>query len=203
MMVFEAARLSNNDGRFKIWTIRSFLQFDLSSIPQGSFVNWARLTLFTKDASGPGNFLLRRITSAWDPSTVTWNNQPTTALRATISLPISAAEQNLKNLDVTNLVQNMVDSPATSFGFALRLDSDARGSTTRNIFFYSPSGQEPHKTPRLVLEYTVPGMQPAVTSLSADDGLSTEMTIYPNPCNGIFNCNIKSTSTDNMTFTSD
>lgn len=192
---FWATTLSNGDGT--ITTIRSFLQFDLSSIPEGSFINWARLTLYTEEAVGGGTFLLRRVTSAWDEATVTWNTQPTEALRATIRLPISNAKGMLKNLNVTNLIQNMVDSPATSFGFALRLDSDAT-LQDESIFFISPAFHTPHYNPKLVLEYTVPGMQPAVTSTSVANGLSTVMTIYPNPCNKAFNCNIKSASTDNM-----
>ena len=68
---FYAATLPGDDGTVR--TFRSLLQFDLSSIPQGSFVNWARLTLFTEDAVGGGTFLLRRVTSAWDETTVTWN----------------------------------------------------------------------------------------------------------------------------------
>src|ERR1700733_14211752 len=57
----------------KFATIRSLLQFDLSSIPQGSFVNWARLSLFDPTSYGVTTILLRRVTSAWDPAKVTWN----------------------------------------------------------------------------------------------------------------------------------
>lgn len=176
-------------------SIRSFLQFDLSSIPKGSFINWARLTLFNEGSGGPNEALLRRITSQWDPSKVTWNTQPTTAKRATIRLPKSKTTfEDYKNINVTNLLQVMVDSPSTSFGFSLRLDSDAQGNISKSLYFISPSFGEPHKNPKLVLEYTTRGMQPAVTSTSLDVSGATEMTIYPNPCNKEFSCNIKSSA---------
>jgi len=182
-------------------TIRSFLQFDLSSIPTRSFVNWARLSLFAVGQNfGSNTSLLRRITSSWDPATVTWNTQPSTAVRGTVRLPMStSAQEDYKNINVTNLLQVMVDSPNTSFGFALRLDTDERGNKSRNIEFISPIFGKVHYNPKLVMEYTAPGMQPAVTSMSVDlSGASIEMNIYPNPCDKAFNYNIKSTSTEKM-----
>jgi len=69
---FEAFYASSNQD-----TVRSFLQFDLSSIPQGSRINWAKLSLFYYIAfqDGLNSSKLRRITSPWDPNTVTWRTQ--------------------------------------------------------------------------------------------------------------------------------
>lgn len=193
---FEGERLNTGEG---IFTVRSFLHFDLSSIPKGSFVNWARLTLFGFDEYGPNMSLLRRVISAWDPGTITWNMQPITVKRGTIRLPQSTTNnEDYKNINVTNLLQIMVDSPSSSFGFALRLDSDEQGSAERAMIFWPPNSSFPPKTPRLVIEYTSPGFQPAITSMSVDlQGPSGQMSIYPNPCNGTFNCTIKS-ATDRM-----
>ena len=174
-------RASRDEGF--LGTLRSFLKFDLSSIPQGSFVNWARLTLFG-DVFGdvvPNSFVLRRITSAWEPATVTWNTQPSTSKRGQVHLPSSTeSAETYKNINVTNMVQAMVDSPATSFGFEIKLDTEFR--TSRAIIFGSPGdGSKPH-CPKIVIEYTAPGMKQAVTSMAVDNGSSTEMMIiYPNP----------------------
>lgn len=197
---FWAGRLAQGDGTYL--TVRSFLQFDLSSIPAGSFVNWARLSLFSLGGSfGPNSSILRRITSQWDPVSITWNTQPSTARRGTVRLPMSkTGNQDYKNINVWTLVQAMVDSPATSFGFAIRLDSDASGTASRSMMFISPGFNKPHFDPKLVMEYTAPGMQKKVTTLSIDlGGTSTALSIYPNPSNGIFNCKVKTSSTDNMT----
>ena len=93
----------------------------------------------------------------------------------------------------------MVDSPTTSFGFSIKLDTETANKTIV-MLFYSPAFNKPQYNPKLVMEYTRPGIQQKVTTMSFDlSGSSTEMNIYPNPCNGVFNCNIKSSSADNLT----
>lgn len=189
--------------RFDYFTlIRSFLQFDLSSIPAGSKLNWARLTLYPLSAfiGGANTCLLRRITSPWDPNTVTWNTQPATSLRGTVKLPANkGADPDIyKNIDVWKLVQVMIDSPSTSFGFALRLDTEENTTESGSVLFYTPAFGKPHYNPKLVLEYTPPGMNPAVTSMSVDaSGSTTVLKIYPNPCHDYFNCSVKSADAGN------
>jgi hypothetical protein len=200
---FQAARDTTNytsrGGPFRC--TRSFLQFDLSSIPQGSFLNWAKLTLFLVKSNGANACLFRRITSPWDPNTVTWNTQPTTSRRGTVKFPVSGIVTFFfLNIDVWKLVQPMIDSPSNSFGFALKLDSEQSKKEMGELRFYSPADRIPRFYPKLVLEYTAPGLQQKVTSMSVDlSGASTDMNIYPNPSNGIFNCNIKSTEANLMT----
>jgi hypothetical protein len=191
---------------------RSFLSFDLSSIPVGSKINSAKLSLFaniyTPDGQlGYNSSKLRRVTSAWNRGKVTWNTQPATTKHGQISLANSTdRNENYKEISVANLVQVMVDSPATSFGFAIKLDTENQ-PPTRIMDFSAPLNGYPsqmiypHLIPKLVIEYTAPGLErQEVTTLSVDlSGSSTEMNIYPNPCYGIFDCNIKSASTNNMT----
>ncbi|MEN3541356.1 DNRLRE domain-containing protein, partial [Microbispora sp. ZYX-F-249] len=60
---------------------RSYLNFDTAFLP-GATVTQAQLSLFNWDAPqcvpfGSG-IQARRVTSAWDPYTLTWNSQPTT-----------------------------------------------------------------------------------------------------------------------------
>lgn len=184
--------------------VRGLLYIDLSAIPIGSFVNWARLTLFGNVMSGFNSSKLRRVTSHWAVDTVNWNTQPSTTKRGQVSLPNSTSRsEDYKNINVTNLVQAMVDSPATSFGFELSLDTEYSTKIDQGfnfIQFKGPQNGKTHLAPKLVVEFTTPGFQKQETTLSIDlSGASTEMSIYPNPCHGIFNCNIKSVSTDNMT----
>lgn len=195
---FQAESISNGDGTFNL--VRGLLEFDLSSIPQGSFVNWARLNLFSVGLNfGANTSLLRRITTPWDPSTVTWNNQPQTSKRGTVILPRSTnARQDYKNINVWTLVQAMVDSPNTSFGFEIKLDTE-RGKVPSDLLFFTPGYNKPHFNPKLVMEFTAPGMKPAVTSMAIDgNGSSTVMTVYPNPSTGLFTCSIRSNEEINM-----
>lgn len=101
-----------------------------------------------------------------------------------------------------DLVQAMVDSPATSFGFAIKLDTEfgKTGADFVKVTFYSAGQLMLHKDPKLVIEFTAPGLQKQEVTLSVDlSGHEVEMNIYPNPCSGIFNCDIKSAANENMT----
>ncbi len=68
---------------------RVFIEFDHSEIPLGATITEARLSLYYNptDVSesfefhmGANGFYIRRVTSSWDESTVTWNNQPNSRL---------------------------------------------------------------------------------------------------------------------------
>src|SRR5262249_35786347 len=100
---------------------RSLVQFDLSSIPPSAQITSALLSLFHNPTpasapghsqlSGPNDALLQRITSTWDEMTVTWNTQPTTTTQNQVTLPPStSATQDYTNIDVTALVQDMVNN---------------------------------------------------------------------------------------------
>ena len=59
-------------------TQRTFLKFDLSSIPTGSTINSATLYLYQYKAAGDSirAYEIRKISNTWSESTITWNNQP-------------------------------------------------------------------------------------------------------------------------------
>ena len=71
---------------------RSFAQFDISSIPAGSTINSANLTLCTIEVPTPAvTYEVHRVTAAWGETTITWNNQPTVAATATASATTPAS----------------------------------------------------------------------------------------------------------------
>ena len=73
---------------------RSVLSFNLSSIPAGSNIISAKLSLYgvassnvsPQGNSGDNKMLLQRIVDNWSESTVTWNNQPGTSTDGQIEL---------------------------------------------------------------------------------------------------------------------
>ena len=113
-------------------TYRNLLKFDLTSIPVGTTVQSAQLQLFSDPAntsgefsnSGSNSFYIQKVTQAWTASTVTWNNQPasTTTGRVTVGSSTSAIENITVN--VTALVQDMVNNPASNYGLLLRLATE-------------------------------------------------------------------------------
>ena len=100
------------------FTSRSLLQFDLSQIPTGATINSAFLSLYgcpgssnTQGSTGSNTCYLQRVTSAWDESTVTWNNQPSTANQNQVTLiQSSSTTQNYLDIDVTVLFQDIINN---------------------------------------------------------------------------------------------
>jgi hypothetical protein len=71
---------------------RAYVMFDISSIPQGSIVSAAFLTLCRTNASGSGTtHELRPATAGWTETGLTWNTQPTLSgtFNSTIPVPSS------------------------------------------------------------------------------------------------------------------
>ncbi len=167
---------------FGVNTNRGLMAFDLSSIPVGSTIISAKLNLhaytdFTVAAlqnghCGNNQSKLSRITSNWNETTVTWNSQPTVSNVNEILLNQSnATNQDYLNVNVSNLVQDMVNNPTTSFGFRLALVDEV---VTSSLAFCSKEYPDPSKHPSLVVEYRLPA-----SSLS--EFTFEEFAMYPNP----------------------
>ena len=167
---------------FGVNTNRGLMAFDLSSIPIGSTIISAKLNLhaytdFTvavlqNGHCGNNQSKLSRITSNWDESTVTWNTQPTVSNVNEILLSQSnATNQDYLNMNVSNLVQDMVNNPTTSFGFRLALVDEV---VTSSLAFCSKEFANPAKRPTLFVEYRLP-------SSSLSDFTFEEFAMYPNP----------------------
>ncbi len=152
------------------WTInsipvawRSFFKFDLSTIPAGSVINSASLSLFYPDSNGFANSpqqplthsnasLLQRVVSPWQENLITWNNQPGVSPLNTDTLAESTLpDQDYLNIDVAGLIQNMVDSG--NYGFALRLIIEQQYA---RLFFASGDNPDSSKHPLLEITYTPP-----------------------------------------------
>ena len=139
---------------------RGLVKFDLSSIPAGATILSAKLSIYSDptplngnlvDAnSGSANALfLERVTSIWNPATVTWQNQPAGDAPTQISIP----HTNLPFLDLVDIdVKNMVAIMAgtANYGFKIRLQNEL----AYNIRIFC-SGRHPiaAKHPKLVITY--------------------------------------------------
>src|SRR5262249_45778095 len=118
---------------------------------------------------------VRRITSSWDEATVTWNTQPTTTTQNQIMLPPSTSNtQDYTNIDVTTLVQDMINNPAQSFGFLLQLVTEAY---YRSVMFASSDHSNPALHPLLQICFDYP------TGVVENEYSSGSFNIYPNPVN--------------------
>ncbi len=145
-------------------TGRSFIDFDLSEIPENATVLDARLSLyyhhiygdveqFHWSLSGSNKSYLQRIISPWEEDEVTWNFQPDVDTTHQVEVHESdSARQDYPDIDVTALVQDMVENPATSFGFRFILQIEAY---YRRLFFASSDHQVDSLHPKIVITYSV------------------------------------------------
>lgn len=165
---------------------RSIIEFDLTSIPAGSTINSAYLSLYNNSTSsnnsgehsnlsGSNSATLRRITTSWNEFSVTWNNQPSATNSNEVVLPASTTiYEDYTNINVTQLVQDMVDMPGSSFGFMISLQTE---QYYRALIFSSSDHADPNNHPELVITYTLPSAISELNSIS-------NLLAYPNPSVG-------------------
>lgn len=118
--------------------IRSFLAFDLSSIPTNATIVDAKLSLYNdpnnntfltngahSTSSRSNASFLSRVVGAWSDSTLTWSNQPAYDTTNQAILAQSRSDnQDYLNINVDSMVQYMVANPSQNHGFVLRLQTE-------------------------------------------------------------------------------
>jgi len=144
---------------------RSIIDFDLSQIPAGAKIVSAQLSLYA-DGSNQVSYAttnnsgyktnacyLERVTEPWTEMGVTYNNQPATTIQNRALLPESQTNnENYTNMNVTALVQDMVNDPAESFGLMLLLLTE--GYPYAQMSFCSREDPNAGLRPKLVVTYS-------------------------------------------------
>jgi len=151
---------------------RSLIDFDLSMIPANATIQSAYLFLFVdmnvstfpgghQQLSGSNESIIKRVITNWNESLVTWNNQPsTTTLNQTTIIQSTASNQDYI-MDVTNLVQDMIDDTLNSFGFFMKLVNE---NYYRRMIFASKDNPNVELHPKLNITFI-----PDSTSTSIDE----------------------------------
>lgn len=165
---------------------RTLMSVDLSAIPSNATILYATLSVyadpqctylgyFGQPTYGTQNRgVIKRITSPWDPNTVTWNNQPSISNANKLELISSSTlTQDYLNLDATALVQDMIDNP--SYGILLKMSDET--NYYKSLILGSNSNAVSTYKPTLVVTYSTEGVQKPNTSLIAP----WQVTISPNP----------------------
>jgi hypothetical protein len=152
---------------------RGVLRFAISSIPANAVITSATLSLWANPNAtslnpppmkGANESVLQRITSNWNESTVTWNSAPSTTNLHQVTLAQSTTGfQDYLNIDVTALVQDMVNDPATSFGFMLRLTNE---TPLTAMTFASSDYFDASKHPEITINYQIPGINTSALNRS-------------------------------------
>lgn len=181
---------SLNEMHVYSWTVqgtlninRVLLNFDLSALPLQSSILDARMILYYKPSnggfltehSGQNNYVVQRVISEWKEGTVTWNTQPSVTNQNMVEVPPTASPFQNTVIDVTGLVQDMVDDPLNSYGFMLRFAEEI----PYKVCLYA-SGDHPDISlhPELIVTYLH-------TTGVEETGMERQIHIYPNPSNAL------------------
>ncbi len=137
---------------------RSYLQFNLSSIPSGAVIIGARLELYYYDSdvlSTDASFGIYKVTGDWNASTITWTNQPTyaTAAAATVAVPAGATSDFIY-WNIIDLAKGWCNGSITNNGLVLASTDET--STNGERFFFSSVATNASQRPMLEIIYFNP-----------------------------------------------
>jgi hypothetical protein len=158
---------------------RCLMEFDMSAIPAGTAISSATLSLFANPSpvnangiamQGANESVLQRITDPWNEMTVTWNNAPATTTQNQVIIPVSADQSYNAVLDVTYMVQDMINSPSSSHGFLIKLITE---TYYKSMIFASSDYADTSVHPVLQICYSTVD----VGHLNSDNSIH----VYPNP----------------------
>ncbi len=128
---------------------RAFVKFNLPSLPSGAQVNSAKAQLYqyADECSGNYGVTAYKITSSWNPNTLTWNNQPSKG--GSVGSASFSCSDGWKSIDITGLVRNWYQGQ-TNRGITIRANNE-----------YNPGGifrskEHTGNHPRLKVTYSIP-----------------------------------------------
>jgi hypothetical protein len=163
------------------------MQFNLSTIPPGSLIQNATLSLFANTQQNNGNIAfgpmygsnnacdLLTITSPWTLATVNWNNQPSVTNTNAIALPTSTGNyQDYVGINVTPVIQNWINNPQNNYGWMMKIQTAAYYNS---MIFASSNFADSSKHPALVICYSPVGINEVVQQ--------NAYSLFPNPAKNI------------------
>jgi hypothetical protein len=132
---------------------RVLIDFKLNRIPASAIIDSAFLSLYfnpvsaynkvggNKGNQGQDSIVIRRVTSDWNEKDVTWNKQPETTGENQLIIPKTGdATADYTNIDVTNIVQDIVNDDHGRYGIMVRHQNEK----PYNVVFFA-SGNHPNK----------------------------------------------------------
>jgi len=137
------------------WEVDSLIKFDISSVPQGSTIENAKVHLYYNsvtngDPTGrPIN--AHRILEDWDEGTVTWNNRPDHDPSISTFTIMPGSPGQWMQWNVTSDVQDFINNQIDNYGWKL-IDPTPSGALPL-IYFRSKEHTIPDTHPYLEIEY--------------------------------------------------
>ncbi|MBL7147321.1 MAG: DNRLRE domain-containing protein [Nanoarchaeota archaeon] len=134
---------------------RSYIQFPLSSIPNGVDIESATLSTYGyRSWQYPSSTLpikVCRVTSSWNENTITWNNQPSFNTFSYDVTNIYSTTPTWNEWDVTDLVEDWGGS-YSNYGLVLLIQ--AENAITTDTYNFKSSEDNSNNKPKLSVTYT-------------------------------------------------
>jgi len=146
-------------------TARTYIEFDLSIIPNNAVIVSADLELFFYVYDSEPNLHdvgVYAVAYSWDEMTITWNNQPafSTVAEDVIPLGLAGTGNTFVSWDIKDLVQRWVSSTTPNHGVVLKATSELGTSARLFAGFRSSDWGISSERPRLIVSYYTPGLLP-------------------------------------------
>ncbi|MGQ9478772.1 MAG: DNRLRE domain-containing protein [Thermoproteota archaeon] len=167
---------------------RSFIMFDLSSIPPGSTVISATINLYVyRFPSVKRTIECYELSEEWDEFKITWVNQPGTRLLVS-SLTVDTRGKNWISLKVTDSVAKYLSKDifnyVRNYGWMLKDSVENVGTSDDPIWMYAKEILNKDVRPYLELKFYPPRLELDLSSDSIQAGNWVGMTVYRKTYNG-------------------
>lgn len=159
---------------------RTYVAFDLSSIPPGASILYAHLKLrVLVPPLSQSSYLCQRVMSSWGEGSVSWANQPQASSVYGSSCAVGPSSEWV-TWDVTDQVQKMVNGIPQhtwpSFGWRI-FDSNEDSSVGYNASFYSREFATEANRPLLVIGFLPPEINLTMGSATIMVGTWVQITV--------------------------
>ena len=137
---------------------RTYIQFDLNTIPTNARLISASLSLYQFSSVGSGSFTvgLYQVTSDWGESNITWNNQPTSSSEVEASCTVYTGSTVWKTwYNIGDLVKGWLDGSVTNYGMLLKAANEL-SINVKAAFRTSDYTTDTSKRPKLTINYYIP-----------------------------------------------
>jgi len=166
--------------------IRALVAFDLMNIPPGSYMTYAKLSLYMYDApSATRTYECDRIVHRWGESTVTWGDQPNVEGLGPKTATIGTAPGDV-SWDVKTWVQSFVlgeISATPNYGWMIR-DKNEDSTTLYESVFYSQESDTDLR-PTLTMSYYPPHLELETYGSGFEAGNWVKMTVHRKDYNNV------------------
>ncbi len=155
---------------------RSFIRFDLTSIPVNSLITAANLRVELAVKSGKtDNISVNQVTSTWAENTLTWNVQPTFSATASANFDVvkNNAAGTADTVSIIPLAQSWYANSGANYGVMLKDSAETGGDGLNSFASRETGGNATTDDPQLAITYSLATGQRTTIDLATSRKLLT------------------------------